>query len=284
MAKSTLKAFSENQLIATNFGEERCAPLHAYGPAVRTHYLIHYVASGCGVLSAENREYPVSAGQAFLIYPGEVTVYQADRLRPWHYAWAGYMGPDAETLTRLAGFSAEKRVLMVAHPDAAWDALTRLCADAARLRLGQLAALGGLYRFLALIAPEKDDAAVAGPSPHYEKALWFMRGAYMRDVSVQEIADFTGLSRSQLFRVFEKACGQSPKQALMELRLTQARRMLRESGLSAEKIAYSVGFHTASQLGAAFRARYGVTPGEYRRGRRTEQAISKIKYRTDPAQ
>ena len=70
----------------------------------------------------------------------------------------------------------------------------------------------------------------------------------------------------------------------MELRLTQARRMLRESGLSAEKIAYSVGFHTASQLGAAFRARYGVTPGEYRRGRRTEQAISKIKYRTDPAQ
>lgn len=71
-----------NPLVA---GEEYCAPGHSFGPAIRRYTLIHYVVSGRGSLYARGGKYPVEAGQAFLILPGEVTTYTADWEQPWHY-------------------------------------------------------------------------------------------------------------------------------------------------------------------------------------------------------
>ena len=47
------------------FGEERCNPLHSFGPVVRGHYLIHYVVSGKGTLYLDGKEYHIKEKQAF---------------------------------------------------------------------------------------------------------------------------------------------------------------------------------------------------------------------------
>ena len=65
--------YEGNDLFVTQFGEEKCLPMHAYGPAVRDHYLIHFVASGSGKFYCDCTEYEVSAGQGFLILPNEET-------------------------------------------------------------------------------------------------------------------------------------------------------------------------------------------------------------------
>lgn len=255
----------QEPLSVVDFGEEKCEPAHAYGPAARSYYLVHYVASGRGELAAGGRIYPVSAGEAFLIYPGEVTTYRADGHDPWHYAWVGYAGREAEEMTHLCGFRRDRRVIAAPEKEAPWQALAQLRQDAATLRLGHVAALGGFYRFLSLLAPERDENALPDHERHYEKALWYMQGAYARNVTVQEIADFVGLSRSQLFRVFEKNCGQSPKQVLQQMRLEQARVLLKNTELSVEQVAFSTGFHSAAQLSAAFRERFCMSPREYRK-------------------
>lgn len=246
-----------------DFGLEACGPSHTFGPAMRGYYLIHYVASGKGCLMADGRRWEVGPGQGFLICPGEITVYQADAADPWKYAWVGYCGDEARELTGRAGLSRERRVFSAPLAET-WAALAQLRQDAASLRLGRLAALGGLFRFLALIAPEQDPRRETGANRHYEKALWYMQGAYARGVSVQEIADFVGLSRSQLFRVFVDACGMSPKAALQEMQLSQASALLRETDLSVEQVALSVGFSSAAHLAQLYRARFGTSP----RGRR----------------
>lgn len=264
MPQPILFGQENNGVQIRDFGEEKCRSAHTYGPATRGYYLIHFVASGKGELSAGGRIWKVEAGQGFLIYPGEVTTYRADAQDPWHYAWVGYHGPQAEDITGQVGFAREKRVLTAPNPALVWEMLLQIKRDAAELRLGHLAALGGLYRFLALLAPEKEENAAPEHARHYEKALWYMQGAYHRPITVQEIADFVGLSRSQLFRVFEKACGQSPKAVLQELRLHQARILLKEKELSVEEVAYSVGMNSGAQLGAAFREKFGVSPRAYR--------------------
>ena len=271
MPQPVLYGQENNTLQIRDFGEEKCQSDHTYGPATRGYYLIHFVASGKGELSAGGRIWQVGPGQAFLIYPGEVTTYRADTEEPWHYAWVGYHGPLAENVTGQVGFSREKRVLTAPDAGAVWTMLLQIKRDAAELRLGYLAALGGLYRFLALLAPEKEENAAPDHARHYEKALWYMQGAYHRPITVQEIADFVGLSRSQLFRVFEKSCGQSPKAVLQELRLTQAKTLLKEKELSVEEVAYSVGMNSGAQLGAAFRERFGMSPRAYREKIRKQQ-------------
>ena len=59
---------------------------------------------------------------------------------------------------------------------------------------------------------------------------------------MEDVADYTGISRSYLFRAFQAYQKQSPKEYLTEYRIRQACHLLRETGLSVASIAYSVGF------------------------------------------
>jgi len=170
-----------NDLYICQFGEEKCRPSHAYGPAQRNHYLIHFVVSGSGVLACGGRTWRVEAGQGFLILPGEETYYQADEKTPWHYAWVGYRGQKADELTRSAGLDAARRVFAAQHPQEVWRTLATLRQDAQALRLGQMAAAGSLLRLMALILPLQGQTAEASQQEEYcEKARWYMEGRFDR--------------------------------------------------------------------------------------------------------
>ncbi len=251
-------------LYVCQVGQEACEPGHAYGPAVRDHHLIHFVASGEGVFRAGGRVYPVRAGQGFLILPEESTQYQADEKNPWHYAWVGYQGEAAGAFTRMAGLDSLNRVFTPADPAEVWHTLTVMRRDVRALRLHQMAAVGSLYRFFSLIAPEEDAAAGTPNSRYLDKALWFMENGCDRAVSVQETADYVGLSRSQLYRVFMTGCGCSPKETLSRIRLRQALRLLESTSLTVEEIARQIGLQTGAQLSRIFRERGLPSPSVYR--------------------
>jgi len=254
-----------DEIYICHFGEEVCQASHAYGPAQRDHYLIHFVVSGRGVLHADGRVWVVEAGQGFLILPGEETIYQADALQPWHYAWVGYRGRQARSITRSAGLDALHRVFTAPDAGAAWEALSAMRREGRALRLSQVASAGNLLRFMALIAPPQDpDAEVSAAAAYCDKAQWYLEGRYDRPVSVQETADFVGLSRSHLYRVMMEERGCSPKEMLLKIRMRHAAQLLTDTSLTVEEIARRVGLQTGAQLGTAFRSYFGTPPGRYR--------------------
>ena len=258
-------------LFVCQMGDEVCRPHHAYGPHIRDHVLIHYVVSGCGVFHCDGRVHPVEAGQGFVILPNETTFYQADADTPWHYAWVGYRGTQAEAVTRAAGLCETHRVFTAPHPQEAWQALAQMREDARSLPLLQMSALGNLLRFLSLIAPAQ---AIGAPTPAHqacEKAQWYLEGRYDQAVSIQETADFVGLSRSHLYRLMMAELGCSPKALLMQIRMRHARQLLTSTCLPLEDIARRVGMQTGAQLGAAFRAYHGMSAGAYRRQQQTDK-------------
>ena len=56
-------------------GFEDCSPGHFFGPAVRNHWLIHYVTSGIGYFEIEGKQYTVPSGSMFVIPPYIETFY-----------------------------------------------------------------------------------------------------------------------------------------------------------------------------------------------------------------
>ena len=76
-------------------GVQRCAAGHSWGPAIRDHYLIHYIVSGRGVFSVKGNEYNLSVGDGFLVVPSCVASYAADTQDPCEYCWVGFSGSDA---------------------------------------------------------------------------------------------------------------------------------------------------------------------------------------------
>ena len=92
-------------------GTEQCTPGFQFGPFVRRSYLLHLVTRG--TYRVNGKCYDLSAGQIFLIFPGDTTVYQADREDPWEYYWIGFSGYQAGFILSQLGFTHDSHVIRI---------------------------------------------------------------------------------------------------------------------------------------------------------------------------
>src|SRR5690606_36670774 len=87
-------------------------------------------------------------------------------------------------------------------------------------------------------------------------------------LTVGEICDETGVSRSTLERRMKAGLGRGAKEEILRVRFREVNRLLGASDLTIDLIAEQTGFAHAHYLQTAYRERFGVTPGEFRRGSR----------------
>lgn len=90
--------------------------------------------------------------------------------------------------------------------------------------------------------------------------LDFLNDNYMYDLSLEEIASFTGRSLSTFKRDFKKVSSLPPERWLIHRRLEAAEEMLREKGRSVTDVYIEVGFKNFSHFSTAFKKQYGIAP------------------------
>jgi AraC-like DNA-binding protein len=101
--------------------------------------------------------------------------------------------------------------------------------------------------------------------PRLRRCLEHMEANLHRDLSLDELADVTGLSRSHFARAFRATTGASAFQRLRQLRAERAKALLAEPDRPIAEIAVQCGYARQSHFTSAFRAETGVTPAAYRR-------------------
>lgn len=104
----------------------------------------------------------------------------------------------------------------------------------------------------------------AGAAPELAAALRFIREHAGEPIGVDDIAAASGVSRSSLERRFRATLGRGPLAELIRVRVERAARLLTESDLSVKEVAAASGFHDTRHLSVTFRAKTGLSPGEYR--------------------
>jgi AraC-like DNA-binding protein len=85
------------------------------------------------------------------------------------------------------------------------------------------------------------------------------------DVGLEELAGVAGLSRAHLIRAFRREYHITPHAFLTDRRVQVARRLLREGRMPAD-VAFECGFADQAHFTRHFKARTGVTPGQFRTG------------------
>jgi AraC family transcriptional regulator len=65
--------------------------------------------------------------------------------------------------------------------------------------------------------------------------------------------------------MFRAATGLTPHQYVLEMRLSTAQQLLRQSKISLVDVALKCGFSSQTHMNDVFRTQLGVTPQEYRR-------------------
>lgn len=95
--------------------------------------------------------------------------------------------------------------------------------------------------------------------------LKYIENNYMNKITIEDIANETGLSQSHFMKYFKKTMGASFIDYLNEYRLTMASRLLLSSDSSILAIASEVGFDNLSYFNRIFKKRFGQTPRDYRK-------------------
>ncbi|MEB2869889.1 GlxA family transcriptional regulator [Pseudomonas rhizosphaerae] len=79
-------------------------------------------------------------------------------------------------------------------------------------------------------------------------------------LSLDQLAEFVGRSRRQIDRLFQDQLGTSPHRYYMELRVTEARRLLQHSQLSILEVAIACGFVSVSHFSKCYSGYFGHSP------------------------
>ncbi|MDR3543605.1 MAG: AraC family transcriptional regulator [Desulfosporosinus sp.] len=92
----------------------------------------------------------------------------------------------------------------------------------------------------------------------------YLHDNYLENITLDNLAVVSGVSKFYLIRLFNKTCGISPHGYLMMLRINYARKELRKD-MSIAEIAAGVGFYDQSHFSKVFKQFIGTTPDYYRR-------------------
>lgn len=93
--------------------------------------------------------------------------------------------------------------------------------------------------------------------------LQYLNENYMYDLTLEEIASFTGRSLSAFKRDFQKISEMPPQKWLIQKRLETAYDMLTQQNKKVTEVYADVGFKNLSHFSQAFKKQFGVSPSSF---------------------
>lgn len=213
---------------------------------------------GSGRFRLGSRGWQAPPGTLFVYRPGEP--HRIARITPrWRYRWLTLDGPEANRA--LERFGAPRRQWNAGRcPEEAFERLQVALKNptpAAEREAGAIA-----FRILATAsAPE----SVAAPLAERIRAA-LDAGHQAPDLSIDAIAREEKIHRATLFRAFKQAHGISPAEYLRHRRMQAGLRLLQETDLPVQEVAWRSGFSDPNYFARTIRRLTGRSPRELRGG------------------
>lgn len=255
------------------YGWEQCAPLHSFGPFVRNHFLFHYVISGQGFLNSNapdgtTHRYDLAADQGFLICPGQVNTYCADKDQPWKYVWLEFDGLRVTEYLTYAGLDASHPVYTpqsTAQGQALRDSMLYIANHS---KVSTLHLIGHLFLFLDALVQSSASRRSASGGP--AAGLLHPGGHHLHGAELPAGSDRGGAGRcvqaqpQLLQQAVPGQHGLPPQEFLIRMRLSKATELMKTSRASIGDIAQMCGYPNQLHFSRAFKKRYGVSPRAWR--------------------
>lgn len=92
---------------------------------------------------------------------------------------------------------------------------------------------------------------------------WVLNKYFCQNPSIEQLAEYTGLSPSTFKRKFNRIYKCSPKKWIKKMRLEHAKTMLQYSNKTISEVGYEAGFENISHFIQVFRNTYGATPKSF---------------------
>ena len=248
---------------------------------------LYVVKSGRGTHQIDGVPFGIARGDVYLLPPGALhayTGYQQLEIDAFYFPLRLWSDEELRALREVSGFwqlvleSATRRLHL--RPEAHRQievAINEMRAEATkRERVTPFLLRALLFRLLTTVARAgSEDASPStcaapneprGTQPGLSDLISWCEANVERDISVAQLAGRLFLSQAHFARLWKREMGVPPAAYLRRLKLERARSLLQHSEQSVTHIAGAVGFASAAHFSRSFRACYGVSPLQFRRG------------------
>lgn len=100
--------------------------------------------------------------------------------------------------------------------------------------------------------------------PKLQEVVALMEANLEEPIDLDELANYVGLSRRQLERLFQKYLHSSPSRYYLKLRLIRARQLLKQTPISIVELSVVCGFVSTPHFSKCYRECFGIPPSDER--------------------
>lgn len=228
------------------------------------YFLIHYVISGCGMYDNGSQVFYLKSGDVFLIKPGEHFYYRSDMDDPWTYYFVGFYGTEAEALLINTGLFSNY-VINYRNNELLKKYMFCMCFETEKNSSRDCAILGYLYLIFSCLTDYNKLDINERNQKLVNQAIGYINKHFSEDIKIDDLAQNMWITRSYLYRLFMKYLNMSPKDYLIEVRLSNASSQLRETKLTIADISNAVGFKNVEHFSRLFKKKFGKSPNLMRK-------------------
>lgn len=259
--------FPSKELSTFEVGYEDVKPREPYQYEELDYYLIHLILKGKGIFMINDQTYQLGTGDIFFIPPHTKNNYFPLASDPWSYRWIGVKGTQAAQLFSQAGLGNHNYVYHPQNSKLLNHQFTK-CYDYF-YKQQWLGAIGAFYEIINQLSIElqtKSYKKMAITEHYVTDTVDIIKTNYHKpDLTIEDIAIKLQIDRTYLSKLFTKYIAISPKQYLIQYRLSNATSLLIHTDLSITEIGMRVGFSNYSTFSKTFSKYRHLSPSQYRK-------------------
>lgn len=236
----------------------------------RTDYQLIYVASGKGYFYFDrNNPTVLEAGNMILYHPQEPQRYIYYGKDCPEIFWIHFTGADVEVLFKKYGMDPTGNIIFSGtHPD--YEHLFKMIIWELQLQKDFYQESTTLYfkQLLIMIGrhAQKNTRNIKNTSfAEIELAADYFYEHYRENINIEAYVESICQNNSTFFRKFKLYTGMTPLQYILDIRLSNAKKLLETTNYSINEIALVVGYDNALYFSRLFHKHVGISPKEYRK-------------------
>lgn len=242
-------------------------------PFLNENTLVTYVTQGKGTVKLGGNVHTISDGMVVVLFPGQAVHFTpAEDTGPLSAMWMEVCGTSLEGILMRAGLTLQKPTLIPIALAEECQTERAFAALTSQDGIGPLRATGLMLELLDCLlheAPHPCQPKVANLQQYYvNKSIRYIERKYPQDISVEDVAEYCGLNRSYLGKLFRDATGMTTQEYLIRHRMRIACSYLERAAAPIATIARSVGYPNQLHFSRAFHKVLGIPPREWQKRNR----------------
>jgi AraC-like DNA-binding protein/mannose-6-phosphate isomerase-like protein (cupin superfamily) len=230
--------------------------------------ILIYCVHGEGFVVINGQRHRVPENSALLIPQGQPHIYGSSEEKPWDIYWFHFKGESAGI---YAGSKEQFSLLEV--PLSGMPQLTGLFHSVYDTLAGGYTENNMIYvsqcfgYFMAILfyLPFHQQGSKDRQILYIESTTDYMKDNLGKILTLQDMAEHSKLSKSQLAHVFKEKTGYSPIDFFIHLKIQKACSCLDFSDMSVAEVAQMLGYEDPYYFSRAFKKVMGMAPSDYRK-------------------